>query len=339
MGFSVKAYIKAIEYHLPEQIVTNEQLAIEFPEWTPERIEKKLGIAARHIAGPDECASDLGVAACKKLFASGICSPGEIDYLLFCTQSPDYFLPTSACLIQHRLGVPRTSGALDFNLGCSGFVYGLGMAKGLVETGQARRVLLITAETYSKHMHPQDKGVRTLFGDGSTATLIAGAEHAEAGDIGPFIYGTDGGGGGALIVPSGGMRLRDGDEHMTNGRAYPDRFLYMDGGAIFNFTLKVVPEALNALLARAHLKMEDIDLFVFHQANAYMLDFLQKKCNIPADKFYLCMKPFGNTVSSTIPIALHHAWKSGRLHTGSKVVVIGFGVGLSWASGLIEWVM
>ena len=335
----MKACIKAIEYHLPEQILTNAQLASIFPEWTPERIEKKLGIVERHIAGRDECASDLGVAAGKNLFASGVCSPGDIDFLLFCTQSPDYFLPTSACLIQHRLGLPRTSGALDYNLGCSGFVYGLGMAKGIVETAQANRVLLITAETYSKHMHPQDKGVRTLFGDASTATLITRAVDEDNGNLGPFIYGTDGAGAGALIVPSGGMRDRDGLEHITEGHAFSDRFLYMDGGAIFNFTLKVVPESLNALLNQAHLAMKDIDLFVFHQANTYMLDFLQKKCNIPDDKFYLCMKSFGNTVSCTIPIALKHACKEGRLHTGNKVVIIGFGVGLSWASGLIEWGM
>ena len=334
---NVKACIKAIEYHLPEKILTNAQLTAEFPEWTPERIEKKLGITERHIAAPDECASDLGVAAGQKLFASGVCSPGDIDYVLFCTQSPDYYLPTSACLIQHRLGLPKDSGALDYNLGCSGFVYGLGMAKGLVETGQARRVLLITAETYSKHMHPQDKGVRTLFGDGATATLITGAEDAEAGNLGPFVYGTDGSGGGTLTVPAGGMRSRDGGAHMTEGRPFPDRFLFMDGGAIFNFTLKAVPESLKALLVRANLDMEHVDLFVFHQANAFMLDFLQKKCDIPTAKFYLSMKLFGNTVSSTIPIALHHARKEGRLHPGSKVVVIGFGVGLSWASGLIEW--
>ena len=333
----MKACIKAIEYHLPEQIVANEQLAAEFPEWTAERIEKKLGIAERHVASADEYASDLAVAAGLKLLASGACAPQEVDYLLFCTQSPDYFLPTSACGIQQRLGLSNAVGALDFNLGCSGFVYGLGLAKGLVETGQARRVLLITAETYSKHMHPLDKGVRTLFGDGAAATLIAAADDEKTGGLGPFVYGTDGAGAGALIVPAGGMRSRDGAVHMTAGHPFSDRFLFMDGGAIFNFTLKVVPESLNALLDRAHLGREDVDLFVFHQANVFMLDFLQKKCAIPADKFFLCMKPFGNTVSSTIPIALFHAWKQGRLRPGGKVVVIGFGVGLSWASGLIEW--
>ena len=334
----MKAIIKAIEYYVPEGVLTNEQLAAEFPEWTPDRIEKKLGIVTRHIAGPDECASDLGVGAAKQLFASGACAPGDVDYLLFCTQSPDFFLPTTACLMQDRLGIPKTAGALDFNLGCSAFVYGLGLAKGLVETGQARNVLLVTAETYSKHMHPKDKGVRTLFGDGAAAALVSEAPGADApGGLGPFVYGTDGSGGGALCVRSGAMRSHDGPDHVTAGHPFPDSALYMDGGAIFNFTLKVVPESLGALLTRTGLGLNDVDLFVFHQANVYMLDFLQKKCAIPNEKFYLCMKPFGNTVSSTIPIALCHAWREGRIRPGSKVVIVGFGVGLSWASALIEW--
>lgn len=336
----MKAIIQALDFFVPERVLTNGELAAEFPEWTAERIEKKLGIVERHIAGPGECSSDLGYAAAQKLFASGVCAPGEIDYLLFCTQSPDYFLPTTACLLQNRLGLSQTAGALDFNLGCSGFVYGLGVAKGLVETGQAKRVLLITAETYSKFMHPKDKGVRTLFGDGAAATLVAGKpDPAKPGGLGPFVYGTDGGGGNALCVPAGGMRSREGADHVTSGHPFPDSALFMDGGSIFNFTLKVVPESLHALLEKSDIAFDDVDLFVFHQANAYMLDFLQKKCNIPSDKFYLCMKPFGNTVSSTIPIALHHARKEGRLQPGSKVVVIGFGVGLSWASALIEWAM
>lgn len=334
----MKAIIQALDFFVPERVLTNGELAAEFPEWTAERIEKKLGIVERHIAGPGECSSDLGYAAAQKLFASGVCAPGEIDYLLFCTQSPDYFLPTTACLLQNRLGLSQTAGALDFNLGCSGFVYGLGVAKGLVETGQAKRVLLITAETYSKFMHPKDKGVRTLFGDGAAATLVEGVpDDGRPGGLGPFVYGTDGSGGGALCVPAGGMRARHAGEHQTPGHPFPDSALFMDGGAIFNFTLKVVPESLQALLAKSGVAFAAVDLFVFHQANAYMLDFLQKKCAIPAEKFYLCLKPFGNTVSSTIPIALHHARKEGRLQPGAKVAVIGFGVGLSWASALIEW--
>ena len=172
------AAIKAIEYKLPSQTVTNEDLARQFPEWTAQRIEDKLGIAVRHIAAADECASDLGVCAAERLFASGACRREEIDYLLFCTQSPDYFLPTTACTMQTRLGLSKCIGALDFNLGCSGFVYGLGLAKGLIETNQARNVLLVTAETYSKYMHPDDKNVRTLFGDAGAATLVSAVDAA-----------------------------------------------------------------------------------------------------------------------------------------------------------------
>ena len=333
----MSAIIKAIEYHLPERVLTNEELARDYPEWTAERIEKKLGIVARHIAAPNECASDLGVAAARKLFASGVCAPGDIDYLLFCTQSPDFLLPTTACLIQDQLGLSQSMGALDFNLGCSGFVYGLGLAKGLVETGQAKNVLLITAETYSKYMHPADKGVRTLFGDGAAATLVAGGEDQQPGGIGPFIFGTDGSGRGALIVAAGGSRKRDGAGQISEKHLFPDEYLYMDGGAVFNFTLRVVPASMNAVLAKAGLSMDQVDLFVFHQANQFMLEHLQNKCRIPPEKFYVCMKEVGNTVSSTIPIALKHAVLDGRLPVGSKVLISGFGVGLSWAAGLVEW--
>ena len=153
----MQAYIRAIEYYLPEATLSTEALAQAFPEWSVQKIDQKTGIQVRHIAAPDECASDLAVAAAKKLFASGVCKPEEIDYILFCTQSPDYFLPTTACLIQHRLRIPTRAGALDFNLGCSGFIYGLGLASGLVSTGQARQILLLTAETYSKFLNARDK--------------------------------------------------------------------------------------------------------------------------------------------------------------------------------------
>ena len=166
----MKAAIRAIEYYLPETVLGSDDLTREFPDWSVAKIESKTGIRERHIASGSECSSDLGIAAAKKLFDSGAVSPSEIDFLLFCTQSPDYFLPTTACMMQAALGIPKTAGALDFNLGCSGFVYGLGLAKGLIETGQAKSILLITAETYSKFIHPRDRSVRTIFGDAAAAT-------------------------------------------------------------------------------------------------------------------------------------------------------------------------
>jgi 3-oxoacyl-[acyl-carrier-protein] synthase-3 len=231
-------------------------------------------------------------------------------------------------------------------LGCSGFVYGLGLAKGLVETAQAKNVLLVTAETYSKHIHENDRSVRTIFGDGAAATLIQRVyidDETSDEPIGRFIYGTDGRGAKNLIVPVGGMRQRIS----SNGDAQVDEFgnerlssnLYMNGGEIFSFTLRAVPAAVDRLLETMRLRLDDIDLIVFHQANRYMLDHLRKKLKIPEEKFVVDMEHVGNTVSSTIPIALHNAAESGRLKVGQRVMIVGFGVGYSWAATVIRWRM
>jgi 3-oxoacyl-[acyl-carrier-protein] synthase-3 len=338
----MQAAIAAIEYYLPEKTVTTGDLSALFPEWSVGKIDDKTGIRVRHIAAPEECSSDLAVAAATKLFNSGVCGPEAIDYVLFCTQSPDYFLPTTACLIQDRLGIPTTAGALDFNLGCSGYVYGLGLAQGLIATGQASRVLLLTAETYSKFLHPRDRSVRTIFGDAASATLLT-AEEAAAPLIGPFVYGTDGRGGLNLIVPAGGMRRpRTAEsavavEDETGNVRSPDN-LYMSGADIFSFTIDAVPKAVGVLLQKAEISLADVDLFVFHQANRYMLEHLRKRLKIPPEKFQLTLEHCGNTVSSTIPIALKHAALEGRLRAGSRIMVVGFGVGYSWGAAMLTWV-
>lgn len=313
------AAIRAVEYHLPEGAVTNEELARDFPDWSVEKIAAKTGIRRRPVAAPGERASDLAAAAARKLFASGACRPDEVDFLLLCTQSPDHALPTTACLLQDRLGLPTSAGALDFNLGCSGFVYGLSLAKGLVETGQASNVLLLTAETYSKYLHPQDRGVRALFGDAAAATLVQARPEPAAGGlpwIGPFVFGTDGRGKEHLIVAG---------EH-----------LHMNGPEVFSFTLRAVPPAVGALLARAGRSMADVDLFVFHQANRYMLEHLRDKLGIPPEKFVVALSDCGNTVSSTIPIALKEAAGAGALPPGRLVMLVGFGVGYSWGATLVR---
>ena len=338
----MSACIKAIEYCLPDGLLTNEMFAAEFPDWSVEKIEEKTGIVLRRIAAKGECASDLGVRAAEKLFANGACSRDEIDFLLFCTQSPDYFLPTTACLVQDRLGLPKSCGALDFNLGCSGYVYGLGLAKGLIETGQARNVLLITAETYSKHIHPGDKSVRAIFGDAAAATLLQSSSTVEP-PIGPFVYGTDGSGGKNLMVPTGGLRSMRTDESAAvtedeHGNLRSQDNLYMNGAEIFAFTLTAVPKSVKEILALSGRSLDDIDLFVFHQANKFMLEHLRKKLKVPEEKFYLSFKNYGNTVSSTIPIALKDAQSDGTLKSGSLVMLVGFGVGYSWGSTLVRWV-
>jgi 3-oxoacyl-[acyl-carrier-protein] synthase-3 len=337
-----RAAIRAICSYLPAGELTNEQLAQEFGDWDARKIAEKTGIAVRRIAGPDECASDLGVAAARQLFDSGACAPEQIDFLLLCTQSPDYFLPATACTLQSRLGLRTDCGSLDFNQGCSGFVYGLALAKSLVETHTAANVLLITAETYSKFINPRDRSVRTIFGDGAAATLVGSVE-AERALIGPFVFGTDGRGAHELIVPAGGFRRPPTPataiaQEVEGGNWRSEQNLYMNGPEIFNFTLRVVPSTVRQLLEKAGMRLEEVDYFVFHQANQFMLDYLRSKLKIATEKFCIYLETCGNTVSSTIPIALEHARNAGTIQPGNKVMLVGFGVGLSWAATLIEMV-
>jgi 3-oxoacyl-[acyl-carrier-protein] synthase-3 len=337
---TMKAVIRAIEYHLPEKVLDNATLAAEFCGWDARKIENKTGIRRRHIAAEGECASDLAVAAAGKLFSSGVCRASEMDCLMLCTQSPDYFLPTTACLLQHRLGLPQSCAAFDFNLGCSGFVYGLGLAKGLIETGQARNVLLVTAETYSKYIHPQDKSVRTIFGDAAAATWVAGVE-ADEDFLGPFVFGTDGSGAENLIVPTGGLRraavanAEVAEDKSGNRRTVNN--LFMNGAQIFEFTLRVVPLTVQQLLAKAGRNVDSVDYWVFHQANGYMLKHLREQLGLPPEKFIVSMADCANTVSSTIPIAIKQLHSAGRLHDGHTLALVGFGVGYSWAGTLLRW--
>jgi 3-oxoacyl-[acyl-carrier-protein] synthase-3 len=337
----MRAVIRSIAHYLPESVLSNADLAAAFPEWTAEKILEKTGIQCRRISAEGECASDLGVAACRKLFDSGACCPEDIDFLILCTQSPDYFLPTTACLMQERLGLPTGCGALDFNLGCSGFVYGLGLAKGLIETGQAGRLLLVTAETYSKHIHLGDRSVRTLFGDAAAATLIVAEDVAEEA-IGPFVYGTNGKGAENLIVPTGGMRQsRNADTAIAHlddqGNIRSHDNLYMNGAEIYTFTLKAIPVLVEQMHQRAGIGPDEVDFYVFHQANQYMLESLRRKIRIPREKFAIAFEDCGNTVSSTIPIALQRLGEEGRLRPGQRVMLVGFGVGYSWGATMIRW--
>ena len=330
----MKACIQGIESYLPADIVTNADLNRRYPEWSVDRIAQKTGIEQRHIAASDEHASDLAFHAAQKLFASGVCTAAEIDYILLCTQSPDYVLPTTACLLQQRLGIGQNAGALDFNLGCSGYLYGLGIAHGLISTEQARKVLLLTAETYSKYLDPGDRSSVTIFGDGAAATLIVAAPDDGALLRPAYVYGTDGAGADHLIVRGGASRKQESTATLSASGCEP---LWMNGPEIFHFTLRVVPDCVRNLLQKAGMQVADVDLFVFHQANKYMLDHLRKKLEIPEDRFYLSLASCGNTVSSTIPIALESACREGRINAGSKVMLVGFGVGLSWGATLLTW--
>lgn len=329
------AYIKGISYYLPEKIVTNEDLIEEFPEWSVDKIAKKVGVYSRHIAGENETAGDMAEKAALKLFDEYKISPNEIDFVLLCTQSPDYFLPSTACILQNRLGIPMTAGALDYNLGCSGCVYGLAMAKGLIAGGIAKNILLLTAETYNKYLHPSDKSNRSIFGDGAAACLISTEGFAK---IGEFSLGTDGSGAENLILETGAARKKEVTGKNTvdeDGHQKYDDYLYMNGSAIFNFTLDAVPAMLKKILEKNHLEKEQIDYFVFHQANKFMLNTIRKVCVLPKEKFYVNLEETGNTVSSTVLIGLKQCLDTGTINKNMRVMVSGFGVGLSWGGTVL----
>lgn len=331
-----QAFIKAISYYLPKRVLTNEELVQEFPEWTVEKVAGKVGIHSRHIAGEQETAGDLAEQAARNLFKEFDVQPGEIDFIMLCTQSPDYFLPTTACVLQHRLGIPKNSGAIDYNLGCSGYVYGLALAKGLLVSGIAKNILLLTSETYSKHIHPRDKGNKTIFGDAAAATLISDTGIAS---IGEFSLGTDGSGAENLMVKSGGMKYKEPFNDFSEGEdgLFSSDHLHMNGSEIFSFTQDHVPIVVAETLRKNELAKDAIDLFVFHQANKHMLNFLRKKIKIEEERFYYCLRNVGNTVSSTIPIALKEAMDDQSIQKGMKVLVAGFGVGYSWGGAVLQF--
>lgn len=330
----IKSYIRDIAYVLPSNGVTNQEIVNEFPEWSVEKIAEKVGVSERRVAASDETATDLAIAAADKLFSHRVVEKKDVDFVLFCTQSPDYKLPSSACVIQDKLGLSTKSGAFDFNLGCSGYEYGLAVAKGLIVGGIAKNVLLLTGETYNKYLHPRDKGNRTIFGDAASATVVSTEGFAE---IGEFVLGTDGSGAKHLIVKSGGARCPDriNDLHFDDGgNPVSSDYLFMDGQEIFVFTLTKVPKMVTEVLIKNNLQKEDVNLFVFHQANKYMLEHLRKKMKIDEDKFFVNFEKIGNTVSSTIPIALCDAKEQGLLK--GNVLLAGFGVGLSWGATILK---
>ena len=332
------AWIRAISYYLPEETLTNETLAEAFPEWDVDKVYNKVGVRTRHLAGKTETAGDLAEKAARKLFEEYGIAPGEVDFLLLCTQSPDHFLPSTACILQDRLGVPTSAGALDYDLGCSGCIYGLAMAKGLIAAGLASNVLLLTAETYTKYLHPEDKSNKTIFGDGAAACLVS--KEKGLAEIGDFVLGTDGSGAANLMVRSGAARQPEKTGRFAvddDGHTHYEDYLYMNGSAIFNFTLETVPPLMKSLLAKSGLEKADVDYFVFHQANKYMLSTLRKVCGIPADRFYVDLEETGNTVSSTILIGLKECLEAGKIVPGAKVMICGFGVGLSYGACMLQF--
>ena len=331
--------ITGIASALPEKILTNAELKEAHPDWRIDTVERLMGFKNRRIAGPDQFSSDLAIQAGKNLFAETDTTAEEYDFLIVCTQTPDFFLSTTAALVANGLGLRKVSGAVDLTLGCSGYPYALSMAKGLLESEQANRVLVITTDVLSKITNNSDKSTIPVFGDAASATSIERS-------LGPsgirgVVFGTDGDRAGKLIVPNGGLRsaheVSPSSSPISRGLLSTGYDLYMDGSAVFDFTLEVVPETIQRVLKASGLAMSEIDLVVFHQANRFILDHLREKLNLPVGKVFINVEEIGNTSSSSIPIALKDAETEGVLRPGMTVMVVGFGVGLSWAGAIIDW--
>ena len=332
--------LRGISWCVPERFETNEFLVQEFGTWTPEKIFHKTGINKRHIADEGKPASYYHTLVANKFFEEHPdIGRDTIDMLLVCTETRDYIAPATACVIHGLLGLRKTCGAVDYELGCSGYLYGLGIAKGFISAGIARRVLLTTGDVVAKYANKQDKAIRTIFGDGFTATLL---EASETDRVTGFDFGSDGTGFRDIIIEAGGEAMPRTAE---TGVAYTNRFgnthskenIYMDGRKVLEFSMGEVPGSVDRTLSLAGLKKEDIDLVVFHQASQLLLERVRDVLGVPPEKFVIDMSETGNTVSSTVPIALARAAASGRLKAGMKVLVSGFGVGLSWGTAVIEW--
>ena len=314
------AFIKHISSYIPKIKVTNDEIATKFPDWNSQQIFDKIGIKTRNITDKSEFTSDIATKAIKKLLSEHQIEKEDIDYLIVCTQSPDYFLPTTACVIQNKVGLKTNCGAIDINQGCSGFIYGLSLADALVSSGGFKNIILVTAETYSKYIHESDKGNISLFGDAATATLISTTGKYK---IGKFSLGTDGKGAENLMVKNGASRFENnGDPNNL------DNFLSMKGREIFKFTIKRIPGLVQTNLEANNWVLNDVDMYVFHQANTFMLDAIRKKIGIKKERFLIHMEELGNTVSSTIPLALQYIFDENY----KQLMLVGFGVGYSWGA-------
>ncbi len=331
-----RAALTAVGTYLPEGRLTNEMLVEHYGEWSAEKISNKTGIDSRHVAAPDEFTSDMAVKAAEDLFAGDPSRREGVDMLMLTTVTPDYLVPFTAGMIHDRLGLPNTVAAMDVGLGCSGYVYGLGVAAGMIESGRMKKVLLCTGDRFSTFTEDGGLDVRSIFGDGASATLVeAVPEGAEPpGAIIDLVrFGTDGSGAKNLLVPTSGVKGHAGVE--TTDTSKP--ILHMDGPQVFDFTLRTVVPHIRGVLEERGLDVPDVDLFVLHQANLFMMEHLRRRLRITDEQFMVHIDEVGNTISTSIPLALRAAVDAGRVGPGAKVCLVGFGVGYSWGTVLLEY--
>jgi 3-oxoacyl-[acyl-carrier-protein] synthase-3 len=331
--------IECIEYYLPEKEVSNSELQGLHPDWDVEKVGAKSGVFNRHLASKSETAFDLSCHAIEKLLTNNQLKVTDIDGIIFCTQSPDYIMPSNAFLVHKHFHFESKVWAFDYNLACSGYVYGISIARGMIVSGMAKKVLLINADTYSKYIHPDDRSTSVLFGDGAAASIISERNCEGVIDISLASSGEEYD---SFYIPAGACRIPFSNDtkelvvdHSGNHRTLEN--IHMNGFAVWKFISRTVPEQINNILDRNNLTTEEIKLYVFHQASKLTLDSLIKSLKIDTAKAYLNLDKVGNTVSASIPIALKFAENEGNLKKGDLILISGFGVGLSWGSIILKY--
>jgi 3-oxoacyl-[acyl-carrier-protein] synthase-3 len=330
--------INQIEYHLPEKLVTNEDLQKLNPGWDMDKIVQKSGVYKRHFAGDNETAFDLSKKACDKLLRVGKINKESIDGIIFCTQSPDYIFPSNAFLLHKYLDLKQSVFAFDYNLACSGFIFGIAIARGFISTGLANNILLVNADTYSKYINPKDRSAMVLFGDGASASVIS----KESSGIIDMMLASSGKDYESFYIPAGGCRIPKSaatlnEETDASGNIHTLENIHMNGFGVWKFIASTVPKQIKEILKKNKYTPEDIDLCIFHQASKMTIDSLVKALKISEKKVFNNIANVGNLVSASIPVAIKDAEDAGKLKRGDLILLSGFGVGLSWGTIIMRY--
>lgn len=330
--------IAGIACAIPNESESVEELALAFGQDEAQKTAKTVGVQKRHIAADTICSSDLCYAAASRLLQELEWKAESIETLLFVSQTPDYVLPATSCVLHGRLGLASHCASLDINLGCSGYVYGLWVATKMARAQGAGRTLLLVGDTPSKFICAEDRSVVPLFGDAGSATAIEADEEG-----GPLLFdlGTDGSGAEHLIIRAGGFRERSSEAtrlvtERPDGCRRSAECLEMNGGEIFNFSLDRVPPMVRGLAEEAYGSLEGVDYVVLHQANLFMLQYLAKRLKLPREKMPLSLEQYGNTSSATIPLTMATSLRETLQGRRNKLILAGFGVGLSWGGVAME---
>ena len=329
----MSCHLKGIAAAYGSQTSGTADLVAWNPAWSAEALYAKTGIHSRRTAAPGETAADIAERAARAVLQSTSCDPHSIDTLVFVTQSPEFILPSSACILQNRLALNESVAAFDVGLGCSGFNYALWLSRALIRSQQARKILVICAETYSRYCDPHDITTATLFGDGAAAVILQADKTDTLATIGESVLGTDGSGADDLIVREGGARSRAGPS--PPGAQRP--ILSMDGPSVFRFALDRVRTACDKLLANVHLEWSEIDVVLCHQANRFMLQALQKQFALDDSRMPIDVRDIGNLSTASLPVHIARWLDSPRERGVKHSLAVGFGVGYSWGATHITW--